>query len=144
MEGRLNQVRGDGILHVPEIGEFYEDEQHDLVVSILQKALQHSTGENSRAHQLLEGILAENPLTGTGKELFMKIKDILYRNNNITEKDEQDLRKLGFTVTKRKNGHYKLVFQDNPQYTFTLSGTSSDVHAMKNAYAEIDGKLSVY
>ncbi len=143
LDGRLNQMKKPGILQVPEIKEFYPDEQYDLVVSILEKALQGCL-KDTRAYELLEGILACNPITGEGKVLFDTIKNILYRNNNLTEKEEQELRKAGFTVTKRKNGHYKLVFQDNPRYTFTLSGTSGDVHAMKNAHAEIDQKLSIY
>ena len=144
LDSRLGKAKGNGSLRLPEIKEFYPDEQHDLVITMLQHALSSCCQEGSRAYELLNGILSVNELSGEGKELFEKIKQILYRNNNITENDEQDLRKLGFTVTKRGNGHYKLVFQGDERYTFTLSGTAGDVRSMKNAYAEIDGKLSVY
>ena len=144
MDGRLAKHSANAIIRVPEVRELYADEQYDLVVSVLRQALLTYASEDSRAYELLEGILKENELTGEGKELFNRIKNILYRNKNITESDEQDLRRLGFTVTKRTNGHYKLVFQDDPRYTFTLSGTASDGHSMKNAYAEIDAKMSVY
>ena len=144
LDGRLARKCENAIIRVPDIQELYPDEQYDLVVSVLRQAVQTYAGDGTRAQELLEGILRENELNGEGKELFSRIKNILYRNKNITESDEQDLRKLGFTVKKRSNGHYKLVFRDDPRYTFTLAGTSSDVHAMKNAYAEIDAKMSVY
>ncbi len=144
-DSRLNAAsQPGGLLRFPDTEEFYQDEQRDLVISVLMNARNHYAQEGSRASELLTGILSENELTGSGREIFDQLKTILYRNNNVTESDLSDLRKLGFEITKGSHGHYKLVFRGQPKYTFSMPGTSSDVRALKNLYAEIAGKLSVY
>ncbi len=141
---RISESKEGVVIQVPHVKEFYEDEQKDLIVSILTEAKRSFCAEGTRADELLDGIIAENELTGEGKKLFERLKVILFRNKNITDNDISDLEVLGFEVTKRSNGHYKLVFMGNPKYSFTLAGTGSDVRGMKNSFSEISNQLSVY
>lgn len=114
------------------------------MISILRDAKRSYCAGGSRAEELLDGILESNELTGEGQKLFTRLKTILYRNKNITESDISDLQQLGFIVTTRGNNHYKLKFQGDPRYCFTLASTASEVRGMKNSYAEITRKISVY
>ena len=131
-------------IRVPEVEEYYIDEQHDLIISILQEAKRSYCTPGTRADELLDGILAVNELTGEGKELFDRLKTILFRNKNITDSDISDLRALGFEVSRRSNNHFKLVFRGDSKYTFTLSSTGSDGRGMKNSYSDISNHISVY
>ena len=141
---RISEAKEGIVIQVPRIEEFYEDEQKDLIVSILMEAKRSFCTEGTRADELLDGIIAENELTGEGKKLFERLKVILFRNKNITDSDISDLEALGFEVTRRPNNHYKLVFKGNPKYSFTLASTGSDVRGMKNSFSDISNQLSVY
>lgn len=135
----------DGLcLNAPDISEYYADEVHDLVLCILRQARNSYCGDGTRSAQLLDAILSGNELTGEGKRLFDRLKRVLSGCQNINESISSDLRQLGFEVTKRPNGHYKLIFLGDERYTFTLPGSGSDVRGMKNAFSDIDRQLSVY
>ena len=137
--------REEGIvIRTPEVEEFYQDEQRDLIVSVLRDARRTYCAEGSRAEELLEGILAMNSPTGEGSRLMDQLKAILFRSKNLSDSDVSELRALGFEVTRRSNNHFRLVFRGNPRYVFTLASTGSDVRGMKNAYSEIAARLSVY
>lgn len=52
--------------------DLYTDEQKDLVISILEQALQNSM-DGSRKHDVLKSILKANPETGVRKSLKAKL-----------------------------------------------------------------------
>ncbi len=142
---QLASRAGDGVvISIPEVDEYYADEQRDLIISILKEAKRSYCTEGSRSDELLDGILALNEITGEGKKIFERLKAVLFRNKNITESDISDLQALGFEVTRRSNNHYKLVFRQDARYTFTLASTGSDVRGMKNSFSEISNRISVY
>lgn len=58
------------ILEPSEIPEFFEGEQHDLVVSILTKALQNCGSKDTRQKELITDLLAHNKIIGNGKEML--------------------------------------------------------------------------
>lgn len=68
-------ARDDGrrMLIAAPIDEFFSGEQYDLVVTTLAKSLR-TTETNTRAYELLEGILALNVLRGEGKEVDETLK----------------------------------------------------------------------
>ena len=140
---QLSQQKTGVVVQTPPVDEFYADEQHDLILSILQEARKTFCAPGSRAEELLEGILGENQLTGEGLALFNRLKSIL-SDKNVNESDISDLRALGFEVSRRSNNHYRLVFRGNERYTFTLASTGSDVRGLKNSFSDIMVKLSVY
>ena len=141
---RMSQQKEGITVRIPDVREFYADEQRDLILSILKEAKRSYCTPGSRAEELLEGILGENEITGEGLKLFERLKAILFRNKNITESDISDLRAIGFEVTRRANNHYKLVFQGDERYAFTLASTASEVRGMKNSYSDIAKMVSVY
>jgi hypothetical protein len=140
----VKKPEGGICIQVPEVQEYFTDEQRDLIISILQEAKRSYCTEGSRADELLDGILAMNEITGEGRKIFERLKAILYRNKNITESDISDLREIGFEVTRRANNHYKLVFKNDDRYAFTMASTASDVRSMKNSFSEITNRISIY
>jgi len=142
-EKRIGSVKGIAI-EAADKDEFYEDEQRDLILSVLREAGRTYCVAGSRAAELIEGILQKNEPTGEGKKLFARLKNILYRNKNVTDSDIADLEEIGFEVTIRANNHYMLVFKGNPRYCFTLASTASEVRGMKNAYSDMIKRISVY
>ncbi len=123
--------------------DLYEGEQHDLIISILTRYLSTSCAEGTRPEELLKSILAKNSLNGAGKKIFDEVSRILSASGNLTSKDISDLERIGFSVIS-ENTHYKLIFKDNPKYSFSFSKTPSDVRTGRNAVADILSTLSVY
>lgn len=130
------------ILRKSAIPEFFEGEQHDFVVGILQKALATCGTPDTRQHELLTDILHENSIIGNGKEIFAVVKSVFGDGETLSEKDIADLRKIGFEITS-DNTHYKMVFKGS-KYWFTVSKTPSDKRGGKNLSADITRRLSVY
>ncbi|MCD8294724.1 MAG: hypothetical protein LUE27_05750 [Clostridia bacterium] len=142
-KGSGDETDGDCIIRKGDVPEFYDEEQYDMIISILQSALSGCAAE-SRQKELLERILARNPIRGNGKEIFDTVKRIFTDGSNLTVKDAADLRRVGIRIVS-DNKHYKLVFKDNSKYMFILPKTSGDrCSSGKNMASEIISKLSVY
>ena len=130
------------LLKKANISEFYEGEQHDLVVTILQKALCTSGTEETRRHELLSALLKENAIIGNGEETFEVIKKIFSDGEEMSPQNITELKRIGIEVVSEKN-HYKLVYK-NSKYWFTVSKTPSDKRGGKNLASDITRRLSVY
>ena len=130
------------LLKKANISEFYEGEQHDLVVTILQKTLCTSGTEETRRHELLSALLKENAIIGNGEETFEVVKKIFSDGEEMSPQNITELKRIGFEVVSEKN-HYKLVYK-NSKYWFTVSKTPSDKRGGKNLASDITKRLSVY
>ena len=130
------------ILNMANIKEFYDYEQHDLIVTILNNALQNYK-KDTRAYELLTELIKANPIKGYGKDIFEKIKKIFSCGEAINEKELKELKKIGFIVVSEKN-HYKITFKGNEKYLYSISKTPSDVRAGKNLISNIVKSLSIY
>lgn len=137
-------ARDDGrrMLIAAPIDEFFSGEQYDLVVTTLAKALR-TTETNTRAYELLEGILALNALRGEGKEVDETLKRVLSKGENVKERDLLELKAVGFEVVSDSN-HYRLIYKGNDKYVITLHKTPSDVRSGKNLVSDILNTISVY
>ncbi|MCD8307593.1 MAG: hypothetical protein LUD51_05155 [Clostridia bacterium] len=133
----------DFIIRKGDVPEFYDEEQYDMIISILQNALANCTAD-TRQKELLEQVLANNPIRGNGKEIFDTVKRVFTSGRRLTAKDASDLSRVGIRIVS-DNKHYKLVFKDNSKYMFILSKTPSDHSCTgKNMASEIISRLSVY
>ncbi|MCD7724574.1 MAG: hypothetical protein LUI12_03330 [Clostridiales bacterium] len=121
--------------------EIFDGEQYDLVVTALNKALR-SYNEDSRSKELLDAIIAANPLIGNGKVIEERLRNIL-NGENLTERDFDEMKELGFDVVSESN-HYKLVFVKDKRYWFSVSKTPSDYRENKNLLSDILRALSIY
>ncbi len=137
-------ARDDGrrMLIAAPIDEFFSGEQYDLVVTTLAKALR-TTETNTRAYELLEGILALNDLRGEGKEVDETLKRVLSKGENVKERDLLELKAIGFEVVSDSN-HYRLIYKGNDKYVITLHKTPSDARSGKNLVSDILKTISIY
>lgn len=131
------------VLEASNIPEFFEGEQHDLVVTILQKALSNCGLKDTRQKELLTDLLARNQIIGKGKELFEVVKAIFADDEDLSAKELAELKRVGFEITS-ENTHYKLVYKGS-KYWFSLAKTTSDKNRSgKNLTSDITKTLSVY
>jgi len=133
---------GRRMLLAAPINEFFVGEQHDLIVTVLKKALR-TMETNTRSYELLEGIIARNGLLGKGKEVDDTLKRVLSKGENIKERDLLDLKEIGFEVISESN-HYRLIYKGNDKYVITLPKTPSDFRGGKNLVSDILKTISVY
>jgi hypothetical protein len=142
LELALESDRTDGFLTKAPVQEFFDGEQYDLIVTLLNNALRNYTPE-SRAYELIEKLVAINKETGNGREIFAVVKSVLSDGQAPRESDLAKLRLVGFEVVSEAN-HYKLKFRGSEKYWFTLFKTPSDGRAGKNLVSDITKTLSVY
>lgn len=120
--------------------DLYPGEQADLVIEILRQRLK-SLDADSRPFQIIESLLKGNKENGTVKKIREAIRRAFSDGGNINSKAaKRELESVGFSISK-DGKHYKLVFADNPQYTFTASVTPSDHRTGDNETSEIVRKL---
>lgn len=131
-----------GLLAKAPIQEFYEGEQHDLVVNVLKKSLQ-SYDPRGRAYELISGMLDVNKEQGNGRAIFEGIRSLLSKGQALTKRELGEFKRMGFDVTS-DGKHYKLKFHGSSKYLFTLSKSPGDDRFGKNLISDISKKLSVY
>jgi hypothetical protein len=132
-----------GNLIVPsEIKEFFDCEQQDLIITVLEAALLKMNDDN-RDYELLFDILQRNKLKGNGLPVLEAIEQLFKDGDRIGQREISQLERYGFEIVS-DNTHYKIVYQGNPQYAFTLEKTPSDHRYGRNMISDITKKLSVY
>ncbi|MDY8022002.1 hypothetical protein [Paenibacillus polymyxa] len=114
--------------------ELFRNEQLELIIEILEEKL-NSGSCSDRMKNMINSILESNNKP-ENKEVFLEsIKRILVSDKGLTKQNKKELKKLGFDITE--NGkHYKLKFQGDERYSFTISKSFSDFRAPKNNYSQ--------
>ena len=142
LEAALQSTESDGLLIKAPITEFFEGEQHDLLITLLTKALANYT-EDTRAYELVRKILEVNVEKGNGRVIIEVVKSVLSNGGAPRESDFNKLRAVGFEVLSEQN-HYKVVFKGNDKYWFTIFKTPSDHRGGKNLVSDILKRISIY
>ncbi|MBQ3763012.1 MAG: hypothetical protein II875_13515 [Clostridia bacterium] len=127
--------------------EWYEGEQHDLIISILTETLKSGSFglANTRAGVLLSDILANNDYVGIGREKFLALKKILTNSGCLSNSDCSLIEELGFRVELMNSGHYVFYYKGyRKQHPVTIPATPSDKRSGKNVFSDICNNLSVY
>ena len=138
-----NSETVQALIEPSNLPEFFEGEQHDLVITVLQKALANCGSKDTRQKELLTDLLARNHIIGNGKELFEVVKSIFADGEDLSAKELSELKRVGFEITS-ENTHYKLVYKGS-KYWFSLAKTTSDkTRSGKNLTSDITKTLSVY
>ncbi len=125
------------------LAEFYPGERKDMILSILQQVgerMDSSDEINSRRYELLSDLIINNEPVGECERIMTELKQMLYSGFKWNDSVKSQLEGLGFSI--QKNGHYKLIFNDN-KYCFIAGSTPSDVRGGKNLYNIIDRAINV-
>ena len=122
--------------------DLYTDEQKDLVIEILEQALQNSI-EGSRKHDVLKSILKANPEIGVRKSLKAKLISWFHSfkgwdYTGIERKKE--FLDMGFNLVSKKN-HIKFIFKGDNRYPIVLASTPTDTRSPMNTMSDTVKKI---
>jgi hypothetical protein len=86
---------------------------------------------------VLDAVLAANPSADDEvAALRERLKQTLRDSRGMEAKTRRGLEEMGFAISD-EGKHYKLVFQGDDRYTFTLPKTGSDHRGGLNAASDI-------
>lgn len=138
-QNSLYQSASTGLLSVGDEQNLYESEILDLVIGALRD-YQKSVLSGSRRDHVINDLLAHNPINGSGEVLQSEIRSLFKTYVTMDSRTRSALKRIGFDISE-DGKHYKLVFQGDGRYTFSVSKTSSDHRAGKNTASDINKKI---
>ncbi|GAB3439305.1 hypothetical protein NX773_01730 [Massilia solisilvae] len=115
--------------------DFYEGEIREIVREALNAQMSMVAPDGRRQHILYSIVLA-NAVPTERERLRDQIKMLLRDYQSMDGRTKRELEQLGFSISE-SGKHYKLVFQGDPRYTFTLSKTGSDFRGGRNAASDL-------
>lgn len=119
--------------------DFYSREVYGTVRDALADASERVASDSRRKH-VLTAILDANPVREEhAKSMQESLKQILRGTRGVDQKSRKGLDEMGFAIAEQGK-HYKLVFQGDDRYTFSLPKSSSDRRSGLNAARDI-GRL---
>ena len=137
-EARAGTASG-GLLRLWRERDLYPNEVLGILLDAIEDAatrVQHDSRRQHVLRSILEANrLEENPLEGRREQL----KRLLRGTSTIDGKLRRELEDMGFSISE-DGKHFKLVFQGDDRYTFTLPKSGSDWRGGLNAASDI-GRL---
>jgi hypothetical protein len=137
-EARLAAGTGS-LLRTGSEQDLYPNEVFGIVRDAVTEAVTRVPADSRRQH-VLAAVVEANPanedIGGTMRE---QLKQLLRGSKGLDAKMKRGLEEMGFAITE-EGKHYKLVFQDDDRYTFTLPKSGSDHRGGLNAAGDI-GRL---
>lgn len=129
------------LLRSGEERDFYDNETLCILLDALQEASQRGVPGDSRRQHVLLSILKANPRPPgcLASQFRDTLKNLLRGTTTLDTRTRRDLEKMGFTITDGGK-HYKLVYQGDDRYTYTLPSSGSDYRGGLNAASDI-GRL---
>ena len=126
----FNRSKSNPVLNYGNEEDYFPNEIKEFILEELFKSLVGIQRDTRRFH-IISDVIEKNEYTGVLREKKEKIKQLLKNYSGLNPKLEQNLKELGFTVIAA-NDHYKLIYNDDARYTFTMAKTPSDNHAGAN------------
>lgn len=133
------QQPGDILIRRAKETDFIENEAITLIISILKERAQQEQ-ENSRRHHIIEDIINSNKIKDCRDELRGYIKNILKSYDGLDQPTRSEFRKIGFSI-EEDGKHYKITYNSDDRYKFTLSKTPSDHRGGQNLASDIIKKI---
>ncbi len=131
--------KGTGsLLNVGDEIELYPGEMSDYVLEAIRQALNTSKPDGRKA-AIYQDLLKANQQTGEIEKRTALIKSAILSGESL-DKQMGELKNAGFILTS-DHKHYKLVYGNDPRYTFSFAKTPSDYRAAKNNVSIILSKL---
>lgn len=137
LRAKYDQVTEVPLLYYGMEDELFEGEIKDQILEMLNKQLGHVKKKTRKEH-ILQDILECNEPTGALNAKREEIKRILKGYTKVGESLKRDLRDFGFVITK-DGGHYKLTYNGDSRYLYTMATSGSDSqHGGGNLASEIN------
>jgi hypothetical protein len=131
--------REEGLLCYGDEQDLYTNEIKCFVLDALSSYLSNALDGTRRKHVLTD-LIQHNEVNGEADKIREEIKALFKSYVDMDAKIKQALTKLGFDISE-DGKHYKIVFQGDGRYTFSVSKTSSDHRAGKNQASDINKQL---
>lgn len=129
------------ILADGEEADLYPNERHEILLDVLQEAVKNMKA-GSRRYDVLQDLIAHNPVSGEPKRRANKIKNTLKGYRGMNEKIKGQLAELGITANDQHRKHYMLHYFDEPRYFITMTASGSDAgRGGKNLASDIIKKF---
>ncbi len=113
------------------------------LLGIVRDALADSVGRvpsDSRRMHVLQSIVTANPRTGEAEALRNRLKTLLRDFRSLDGRVRSALQAMGFAISE-DGKHYKIVFQGDDRYTFTMPKSGSDHRGGLNLASDISRLL---
>lgn len=137
-EARFSAGAGS-LLRTGNEQDFYPNEVLGIVRDAVRDATRHVTPDSRRQHVLAAVLQANQATEDPAQSKREKLKELLRGSRRMDAKLRSGLEDIGFAITE-EGKHYKLVFQGDERYTFTLPKSGSDHRGGLNAANDI-GRL---
>ena len=136
LRAKYDQVTEIPLLYYGIEDELFDGEIKDQILEILNNQLKHVKKKTRKEH-ILQDILEYNEPTGILNAKREDIKRILKGYTKVGDGLKRDLRDFGFVITNA-GGHYKLTYNRDSRYMFTMAASGSDSqHGGGNLASEI-------
>ncbi|MGJ3249051.1 MAG: hypothetical protein ACFE0I_23635 [Elainellaceae cyanobacterium] len=119
--------------------DLYPQEIMGTLIESLKASLRNIP-ENSRREHIVSDIINNNSVQTRRDEIKSEIQYLFRSYTNMNAKTKNALEAMGFEIIAQSN-HYKIVFRDDPRYTFAFAKTPSDWRAGRNIARDICNKL---
>ncbi len=119
--------------------DLYAGELLGVVGDAIADALTRVT-EDSRRQHILKSIVDANPSTGEAEAMRNRLKSLLRDFRSMEAKVRSALQDMGFEISE-EGKHYKIVFQGDERYTFTMPKSGSDHRGGLNLAGDISRLL---
>jgi hypothetical protein len=145
LSAEIRRLRGiaetsqGGLIERGDEQDFYRGEVRDIVISALRDAATRVRQGSRRAH-ILQSILDVNNPYGEIEKSADEVKSLLREYRSMDARTRAGLTRLGFELSE-EGKHWKIVFQGDTRYTFTLPKTGGDFRGGLNTVSDINNIL---
>jgi hypothetical protein len=119
--------------------DLYAGELLGVVRDAIADAVSRVTKDSRRQH-ILNSIVKANPPTGEAEAMRSRLKALLRDFRSMDAKVRSALHDMGFDLSE-EGKHYKIVFQGDDRYTFTMPKSGSDYRGGLNLASDISRLL---
>jgi hypothetical protein len=118
--------------------DFFPNEIATIVIDAINDYQSRVPQDSRRAH-IASALLDANKLDDNASVYRERLKELLRGFTKLDQKSRRGLEELGFSIAD-DGKHYKITFQGDDRYTFTLPKSGSDYRGGLNAASDI-GRL---
>ena len=130
-----NPMQSGLVLQTAPEQDLYAGELLGVVRDALADAVTRVTDDSRRQH-ILNSIVRGNPPTGEAEAMRTRLKTLLRDFRSMDAKVRSSLQDMGFEISE-DGKHFKVVFQGDYRYTFTMPKSGSDHRGGLNLASDI-------
>lgn len=134
-----NPMQSGLVLQTTPEQDLYAGEILGVVRDAIVDAVTRVT-EDSRRKHILSSIVSANPSSGEAEAMRGRLKVLLRDFKSMDAKVRSALQGIGFDISE-DGKHYKIVFQGDDRYTFTMPKSGSDHRGGLNLASDISRLL---